>query len=229
LELADVDRAVEAARHRRATLPELAVIADGATRIDELNGRLVLAQTEVSDLDRSARKLDDEIDSVRARADRDRQRLTSGAVPAKELESLQREVESLGRRQSSLEDDALELMERRESADAAMATVQAELDSVIAEVDAATAGRDDQFVDIDRELATLSERRESLVGTLSPDLLALYERIRGTGKVAAGPLSGGRCGACRMALDRQSLDEIRTAAPSSLQRCPECGAILVRG
>jgi predicted nucleic acid-binding Zn-ribbon protein len=32
-----------------------------------------------------------------------------------------------------------------------------------------------------------------------------------------------------MGLDRQSLEEIRTAAPDSVRRCPECGAILVRG
>lgn len=229
LDLADLDRAVEAAQHRRSSLPELTVIADGAGRIDELNGRLVLAQAEVSDLDRAARKLDDEIDSVRSRADRDRQRLTSGRVPAKELENLQSEVESLARRQSSLEDDALELMERRETADAAMAQIQAELDGVMAEVDAATSQRDQAFADIDDELGRLSTRRTELTAGLPGDLLALYERIRGSGKVAAGALTGGRCGACRMALDQHSLEEIRTAATDSVQRCPECGAILVRG
>lgn len=229
LDLADVDRALEAAQHRRASLPELAVIADGAGRIDELNGRLVLAQTEIGDLDRAARKLDDEIDAVRARAARDTERLTSGAAGPKELESLQSEVESLARRQGTLEDDALELMEKRETADAAMAQVQADLDAVMADVAAATGRRDDAFADIDDEVGRLATRRDELTGGLPGDLLALYERIRAAGKVAAGALAGGRCGACRMALDRQFLEEIRTASPDSVQRCPECGAILVRG
>jgi predicted nucleic acid-binding Zn-ribbon protein len=229
LDLADVDRALEAAQHRRTSLPELAVIADGAGRIDELNGRLVLAQTEIGDLDRAARKLDDEIDSVRARAARDEERLASGSAPAKELENLQKEVESLARRQSSLEDDALELMERRETSDAAMAQIQADLDAVLADVNAATGRRDDAFADIDDELGRLTTRRGELTGGLPDDLLALYERVRATGKVAAGALTGERWGACRMALDRQFLEEIRTASPDSVQRCPECGAILVRG
>lgn len=228
LELADIDRAADAARHRRATLPELRVIADGAGRIDELSGRLVLAQTEVGDLDRVARKLDDEIDSVRRRADRDRERLASGAAPAKELENLQREVESLVRRQSSLEDDALELMERRESAEAAMATVQTELDTAMDEVNRATGSRNDRFADIDDELGTLDARREALVGGLPDDLVALYERIRGSGKVAAGRLTGSQCGACRMVVDNVALAQMRTAPPDAVQRCPECGAILVR-
>lgn len=229
LELAEIDRAADAARHRRATLPELKVIADGAGRIDELNGRLVLAQTEVGDLDRAARKLDDEIDAVRARADRDRQRLASGGVPAKELESLQREIESLARRQATLEDDALEMMERRESADSAMAAVQGELDAAMDEANRAVGSRDDAFADIDDELGTLTGRREAASAGLPDDLLALYERIRASGKVAAGPLQGSQCGACRMVVDNVALAEMRAAPPDAVQRCPECGAILVRG
>jgi len=229
LDLAEVDQAADAAAHRRASLPELTVIADGAARIDDLSGRLVLAQADVGDLDRAGRKLDDEIDAVRARSSRDKQRLISGAVPAKELESLQSEVESLARRQATLEDEALELMERREGADAAMVQAQTELDAAMAEVDDASTSRDEQFAAIDAELADLAGRRATLVAGVPQDLLALYERIRGGGKVAAGALTGERCGACRMALDRQSLEEIRTAAADSVQRCPECSAILVRG
>jgi predicted nucleic acid-binding Zn-ribbon protein len=228
LDLAEVDQAADAAQHRRSSLPELAVIAAGATRIDDLSGRLVLAQAEVGDLDRAGRKLDDEIDAVRARSARDQDRLVSGAVPAKELENLQSEVESLARRQATLEDEALELMERRETADAAMAHAQADLDAAMAEVNGASASRDEKFAAIDADLTDLAGKRAGLVAGLPPDLLALYDRIRDAGKVAAGALTGGQCGACRMGLDRQSLEEIRSATPDSVQRCPECGAILVR-
>ncbi len=46
--------------------------------------------------------------------------------------------------------------------------------------------------------------------------------------VQLAALVGERCGACQMSLDRHALDQIRTAAADSVQRCPECGAILVR-
>jgi len=228
LDLADIDRAIGAAQHRRASLPELAVIAAGAGRIDELNGRLVLAQTEVGDLDRAGRKLDDEIESVRLRAERDAERLAAGAGGAREQENLQREIESLARRQSTLEDEALELMERRESAEAAMAAVQSQLDVAMAEVGQAVTGRDDAFADLDDELSRLQSQRSELVAQTPQDLLALYERIRATGKIAAGRLIGQQCGACRMQVDNVALGELRTAAPDAVQRCPECGAILVR-
>ena len=114
-------RPASAAEHRRRTLPELALIATGHRRVDELRNAGVLAQTEIGDLDRAARKLDNEIDAVRARAKRDADRLAAGAAPAKDLENMQHEIVSLARRQATLEDEALELMERREVADAALA------------------------------------------------------------------------------------------------------------
>ena len=46
--------------------------------------------------------------------DRDRSLLDAGAINAKQLSELQHELETLQRRQSSLEDSLLEVMERRE-------------------------------------------------------------------------------------------------------------------
>jgi predicted nucleic acid-binding Zn-ribbon protein len=228
LEIAGVDRAADTAAHRRTSLPDIAVIADGTARIDELTSSLVLARTEVGDLDRAARTLDDEVESVRARADRDNDRLTSGAVPAKEAQGLQQELDSLARRQATFEDQELELMERRETVDATVRQTQSELDAVRADVDAATTRRDDAVADIDDELGRLAERRTELVAAVPMQVLAIYDRLRGQDKTGAGALAGDRCGACRMALDKQTLSEIHGLPPEAVPRCPEWSAILVR-
>ncbi len=52
--------------------------------------------------------------AVRQREDRDRKLLDGGAINAKQLADLQHELETLERRQASLEDSLLEVMERRE-------------------------------------------------------------------------------------------------------------------
>ena len=49
---------------------------------------------------------------MRTRAQRDTDRLAAGIGPAKDLENMQHELTSLARRQSTLEDDALELAVR---------------------------------------------------------------------------------------------------------------------
>src|SRR5205823_14729270 len=130
LDLQAADTALGQLTHRRATLPELAAIADADARLKALTDDLVRAQTEVADLDREQRRMEADVDQVRSRSDRDQQRMRAGALPAKELESLQHEVQTLARRQSALEDGVLELMERREGADARAAALGGEVDRI---------------------------------------------------------------------------------------------------
>jgi len=74
--------------------------------------RLVAAQTEASDLKLNQLKAEADVDQVVTRTKRDQDRLDSGAVSApKELESLQHEIATLGKRQAELEDVELEIMQ----------------------------------------------------------------------------------------------------------------------
>ncbi len=229
LDLAATDRAIATANHRRNTLPELAIIASGADRVAELRAVKVRVETEVADLDRDGKKLDAEIDQVRARADRDAGRMASGAGPAKDLTSLQHEIDTLARRQSNLEDQALDLMERREAADTALTAAATAFDAANSEIQQAESRRDAQFADIDDELGRLRATRADLSASSPADLLALYQRIHASGRIAAAELIGAQCRACRLSLDSVALSEIRAAAPDQVVRCSECGAILVRG
>ncbi|MEO7124928.1 MAG: C4-type zinc ribbon domain-containing protein [Nakamurella sp.] len=228
LKLADTDRRADSAAHQRAALPELGVIADGSKRAVELREKVALGDAEIGDIDSAGRKLDGEIESVRSRAARDEDRLASGSASPKEMESLQREVESLARRQASLEDDSLELMERRENADAGVNAVRGELTALTREIDAATVRRNDQWSDIDDELSRLALQRAVVAQAIPDDVMAIYERMRGAGKVAAAAMRGEQCGGCGMSLDRASLEEIRSAAADFVSRCPECSTLLVR-
>jgi predicted nucleic acid-binding Zn-ribbon protein len=228
LKLADTDRRADAAAHRRTALPEIGIIADGSRRMVELREKVALAEVEVGDIDAAARKLDGEIDSVRARAARDHERLAAGAGSPKEMENLQHEILSLARRQETLEDEALELMERRETAAAGLDALYGELSDLVAQVDAATMRRDDQWAAIDDELARYAVQRAAVAAEIPADVAAIYERVRGSGKVAAAAVLGDRCGGCGMSLDRASMEDIRSAAADVVPRCPECGALLVR-
>jgi predicted nucleic acid-binding Zn-ribbon protein len=228
LDLAAADRVLAAARHRRANLPALTVLRETAERVASAKREVVLAQTEVSDLQRAMTKLDIEIDQVRGRAERNTERLQAGQAGPKELENLQRDIESLHRRQNTLEDEQLELMEQREAADATLAGVQQALAELEAQAAAAEAERDSSFDAIDAQMRAEEEGRARLAGSLPPDVIALYNRIAASGKVAAGELTGSQCGACRLDIDRTALSEIRTAPVDAVVRCSECGAILVR-
>ncbi|HEY2724618.1 MAG TPA: hypothetical protein VGI84_08025, partial [Pseudonocardiaceae bacterium] len=72
LDLAEVDAELARVTHRRRSLPELAEIDQAEKDLRSGKDSLVAAETSASDLDREIRKLEAEIEQVRAREDRDR-------------------------------------------------------------------------------------------------------------------------------------------------------------
>jgi hypothetical protein len=230
LDLQAVDRALDQLAHRRRTLPEIAEIEKATAVLGSLRDDVVRGRTAVEDLDREIRRLETDVEQVRARKTRDQQRMDSGAVThAKELESLQHEVASLSRRQSELEDTELELMERREEAQAVLDTAVAALDEGQGAIDAAAARRDAAFAEIDAAEATRRAERDPAAAGIPADLLALYEKIRASsGGTGAAMLRARRCEGCRIELSGSDMSALAAAPADEVVRCEECRRILVR-
>lgn len=229
LDLQAADTALAQLAHRRSTLPELAALAEREKRGAELHNEAIDAETLLADIVDEQRKLENEVDAVRTRASRDDQRLQSGGLPAKELESLQHEVTSLARRQSALEDDLLEVMERHEEADTQLAGLTSARTALDAERADLAAARDAAFAEIDAAAAQRTAERGAIAGELPADLLALYEKAREHGGgVGAAMLRQRRCEGCRIELSGAELSAVRAAEPDAVVRCEECRRILVR-
>ncbi len=229
LDLQAVDTTLAQLDHRRRTLPELAAIAAAGVRADSLHNEVVDAQTRVDDLALEQRKLENEVDTVRTRAGRDEQRLADGGLPSKELESLQHEITSLARRQSTLEDDLLEIMEQREGVEGGLNELTTLRDEVLAERGGLEQRRDEQFADIDAQTADRSRQRAEVAAEIPADLLALYEKVAAAnGGVGAAMLKQRRCEGCHLELAGNELTAVRAAAPETIVRCENCRRILVR-
>ena len=185
-------------------------------------------QIALEDLDGQVAKFESEIDAVRQREDRDRSLLAAGTVDAKQLTELQHELETLERRQSSLADSLLEVMERREELQSQQAGELAEIDELQSKLTEAQRACDEARHEIDQLRHQSVSRRDELVSELDADFVALYERQRARGGAGAGLLQGRRCGACRIEIDKGELARISAAADDEVLRCPECGAILLR-
>ncbi|MCA0328783.1 MAG: C4-type zinc ribbon domain-containing protein [Actinobacteria bacterium] len=230
LDLQALDVRLDQIEHRRRTLPQLAQIAELEGRVNAVRDRVVAAETEVSDLERAMAKAETDVEQVRARARKDQELLDSGRIgSAKELENLQREIESLARRQGDLEDAELEVMEKLEDARSALASLTAERDAVAADLDRLAAERDAALADADKDAGWVRQERAVVVPDIPADLIALYDRLRADhGGVGAAALHQRRCEGCRMELTPTDLVRIRDAAPDALLRCEECRRILVR-
>jgi len=195
-----------------------------------LRDQIVGVETEASDLGRELAKAEGDVDQVRVRAERDRVRLDAGQVSSpKELEGLQHEIATLGRRQSDLEDVVLEIMERLESAQSRRAEMGAQQERAQAERAALSVSRDTTTGEIDAETAQLAAQRETQVGSLDEAFVTLYEKIRAQqGGVGAAELRQRRCGGCRLELNNVEIGQLRDGDPDEVMRCDECRRILVR-
>lgn len=229
LELADLDAELDRLDHRGRTLPELAEVARLEGREAELRDAIVAGQTSVSDLAREQAKAESDVEQVRARADRDRRRLDAGQVSSpRELENLQSEIASLRRRQADLEDIVLDIMERREAADASLRSLSEENARLGSERAETVVRRDSALAEIAEHTAKLRERRSGVAAEVPQDVLALYERMHRQHGVGAAALRHGRCEGCHLALNTVDLNRIRAADPDEVIRCEECRRILVR-
>ncbi|HEY2089647.1 MAG TPA: zinc ribbon domain-containing protein [Mycobacterium sp.] len=227
LEVAELDAELAKMNHRAGHLPERADCERIQTEQVAANDRLGALQIALEDLNTQVSRFESEIDAVRQREDRDRSLLQSVA-DAKQLSELQHELGTLERRQSSLEDSLLEVMERREQLQTQQAAEQATVDALQNDLAAAQQALDTTLADIDHHRRVHSARRGELTAELAQDLVTLYERQRAGGGPGAGVLQGRRCGACRIEIDRGELARISAAADDEVLRCPECGAILLR-
>lgn len=229
LDLQAVDLTLDQLAHRRRTLPEHAEAAAVEATLSDRRDAVTRARMAVDDIDRQIARVEKDVDLVRTRADRDRKRMDSGAVPAKELESLQHELVSLARRQSELEDTELEFMEQRETDAASLAEAQRALAAAEETLAAILVRRDAALADVDAQLAERGGARPPLAERIPADLLALYERIRGGhAGIGAAVLRHRRCGGCRIELSGTDLAAAKAADADEVLRCDECGRILVR-
>ena len=228
LELSKLDAELSRIAHRAAHLPQQQACQQIREQCNAATDRLGALQIALEDLDTQVSRFESEIESVRQREDRDRSLLQSGATDAKQLSDLEHELETLLRRQASLEDSLLDVMERREELQSQLDAEQSKIEALQAELDGVQRELDAAEAEISQARQVQSSRRDTLSAALDPALSALYERQRAGGAPGAAPLLGRRCGACRLEIDRGELSRISAAAEDDVVRCPECGAILLR-
>jgi len=230
IDVAAFDQKTTALNHTAATLPEIAELATLTTKSHNARDLRIAAETELSDVKRELLRAEGDVEQIVMRITRDEARLSGGSASPKELEQLQHEVGTLNARRSELEEIELEIMMRVDEIKARIDELLSQESDFTDQINELNIRKENALARINGELESISKERAETLASVSPELIALYEKIRtsnnGTGAAA---LVAGVCTGCHLSINTVELKRMAEISDDEVVRCEECRCILVRG
>jgi len=230
LALQEADTAVRQLNHRREHLSEREELISVETDLSKVEVLTNAIESERAPHVRDQKRIDDEIAVLAEKSAKDNKALYSGAITdSKELQNLQKEIDSLTQRNGDLENKLLEVMLVLEVSDGQLFEVGAkrsELEGRSTELRAAIELAESEIdIDIQNEKAGI----ESLRSTLNEEMIARYDKVmaKSGGLAIVTLIDGNTCSGCRRPLPSVEVDGLRRAV--DLHPCPHCKRLLVPG
>ena len=227
LELADLDRRLRQAEAARRNPPQAARVQELVAQRTAQSHELAIRVGARDELKADLARIESDVALAEQRRARDRKRLDD-SPSVKDAQGLEREIEALAQRLSGLEDSQLELMERLETAEAAVSEQEALLAATAEEGQRVSAEGKAQVESAAREIDGLTRDRSAIAERVPAALTAAYDRLATRGIIAAALFARGACGGCHVMLAPSDLQALRSVAADEIANCPECGCILVR-
>jgi uncharacterized protein len=227
LDLQELDVRVARLTARKAALEGGEEAAAARLLLSEAERNLGELRLAADESAREQRRLEGDADGFQQKIAGEERRMFDGTVAnPKELESIQHEVTNLRNRKSRVEDEQLEVMERREGLESQAEVAEKAADDARAALTELQGSSEHELDEVEKELAALETDRASLTQVFDPDLLELYEDLRRQKKgIGAAALVDGVCQGCHQQLSAVDLDRLRRA--DGIRRCVHCRRILV--
>lgn len=226
-ELQVVDAQIDQLKQQIQVLPEKKAYEEAKSTYLQTKENQQQLTEKLKHKKQQQKKVEAEVAVLTAKISQEEKRLYGGQVTnVKELQALQMEVKALKRKQEAKEDELLTLMEEagllEEQNLELLQTGQKEQ----AQVDLAQEAYEQALAEINGKLAKLTQQREELLHSVSPQDLKLYEQLRQEKKgVAVVNLHGSTCAGCHLELSASDIDKVYT---EPYWRCPHCQRIIVR-
>ena len=222
-ELQTIDLALAKAQKQKAALDDGSarkqLIENARQKVEQAEKTLHEATTELHDKELNLKTVETKQKSFK-------DRLYGGSVSnPKELDSMEKEIEMLGRQKGKLEERILELYDIVETNKASLTSAQSELKRW--EDDLAK-----QMEKVRQEAATLTARiqeltqaREQAMPAVNPALVKRYESMRQrSGGVVVSKVEDLNCSACHTQIITGLMRELQ--ADKTIFACENCGRLL---
>lgn len=223
INLQAIDSRIAALEADAARLPrEIAAIHAG---LDEARTQVEQAKARLDAARKDQRAREKDLEVVQAKRSKNEARLYE-VKTNKEYSAVLIEIEDIKQEKAKMEEEILVLMEAQERLTGDIREAEARFKQREAEGRGQEATAKEQLRTVEAELAGVRTERKELAGQLPGPILGDYDRIlRARGGVALVPVTKPNfCGACRMTITPQRLQELR--AQASLIPCESCGRYL---
>jgi predicted nucleic acid-binding Zn-ribbon protein len=176
--------------------------------------------------ERAQREAEMELATIEARIKDHEQKLYSGGRNPRELEALQRDIEHDRQRRAEAENQALAAMDATDKARTEAERIKKAVARVLGESSTdhkRLAGEREQ---IQRQLTAKQSQRGEIAARLSPQSLALYDRLRARmpNGIAVAPVAQNRCEGCGTTIPSAEIQHARNS--EALSQCSACGRIM---
>lgn len=223
INLQAIDTRIAGLEADAARLPREIAAIHAAVEDAKKNAEQAKARLDAARKDQRAKEKDLEV--VQAKRSKNEARLYE-VKTNKEYSAVLIEIEEIKQEKARMEEEVLVLMEAQERLTGDIREADARFKQRESEGRGQEATLKEQLRGIEADLAGVRTERKELAGKLPTNILADYDRIlRARAGLALVPVTKPNfCGACRMTITPQRLQELR--AQSSLIPCESCGRYL---
>lgn len=221
--LQQVDRQMD---RSRAQLDNIRATLENDVELKQALNRVEAAQTENFHCDHQLKNAAAEAEAQKIKIQQAESSLYGGRVQnPKELQDLQKDIASLKKHLSTLEERELEAMIKAEKSEADLQSAKTDLELIQARLGNEHKNLLTDQARITLELERLAEERGAALSPIESSLLQTYENLRlqkrGT---AIAEVVDGACASCGTTLNAAIQQNARS--PKQLTNCPSCGRIL---
>ncbi len=221
--LQQVDRQID---HARSQLDNIRQTLENDAELQESLKQLKTVQSDHHRAHHDLKNIEAETEALKIKIEQAESSLYGGKVQSpKELQDLQKDIASLKKHLSTLEERELEAMIQAEEADNTLQSAKTKLELIQARL-----GSEHKKLIEDQsawgvKLEQLAEEREATLAPIDSALLYIYENLRQHKKgVAIAEVSDNSCGSCGASITIALQQNARSQ--KQLAHCPSCGRIL---
>ena len=215
--------------HLTNRIKEIELLLKDNGKVREAEKSVSESESETTKFRQLVKNAEDAVDAQRIKIELNESSLYGGKIRnPKELQDIQKDIASLKRYLSVLEDEQLNAMLALEESETKLIKASNILAEAQAQFISQTADLAGEKSKLNDNLQRLMGERDAALKPLSTESIAIYKRLREQKRgIAVALAEDGACTACGSELRPEEMQSARS--PTSITYCSSCGRILYSG